>query len=87
MVLKYWSPDMNVSTMTLRDKFSNHGYQGFIHKNCVEIHGIHPKPDYLLHNTKILYQTQNKLDLPVFEALHIYTTVPNSMKIFTIFPA
>jgi len=75
------SPDTNVSyigmaTMTLRERFSNHRYQGSIHKHCVEIHGIRPKLDYLLDDTKIIYQAQNKLDLPVFEALHIYNHRP-----------
>ena len=73
--------DTNVSyigmtTMTLRQRFSNHRYQGFIHKHCVEIHGIRPKLDYLLDNTKILYLTQNKLDLSIFETLQIYNLRP-----------
>ena len=75
------SPDTNVSyigmtTMTLRERFSNHRYQGSIHKHCVEIHGIRPKIDHLLNNTKILYQAQSKFDLPIFEALHIYNLRP-----------
>ena len=75
------SPDTTVSyigmtTMTLRERFSNHRYQGSIHKHCVEIHGIRPKLDHLLDNTEILYQTQSKLDLPIFEALHIYNLRP-----------
>jgi len=75
------SPDTNVSyigmtTMTLRERFSNHRYQGSIHKHCVEIHGNRPKIDHLLNNTKILYQAQSKFDLPIFEALHIYNLRP-----------
>jgi len=37
---------------------------------------IRSKLDYLLDDTKIIYQAQNKLDLPVFEALHIYNHRP-----------
>jgi len=75
------SPDTNVSyigitTMTLRKRLGNHRYQGSIHKHCLEIHGIRSKLDHRLDSTKILYQTKSKLDLPVFEALHIYYLCP-----------
>ena len=75
------SPDTNVSyigmtTMTLRERFSNHRHQGSIHKHCIEKHGIRLKLDHILENSNILYQTQSKLDLPVFEAIHIYNPRP-----------
>ena len=45
---EFRSPDTNIvsyicmTTMTLRERFSNHRYQGSIHKHCIEIHGIRP---------------------------------------------
>ena len=56
------SSDTNMSyigmtTITLREWFSNHKHQDSIHKHCVEIHGIRPKLDYVLNNTNLIFLT------------------------------
>ena len=76
-----------MTTMTVRESLGNHRYHVSINKLCVEIidhndiklkesmveiYNIRPKLDHLLDNTKIMNQAQNKLGLPIFEALHIH---------------
>ena len=72
--------------MTLRERFNNHSKNQEIQYHYIQIHDIRPKLDYILDNTKFLYQTQNKLDLTVFEALHTYNQRPKiNENIYDIF--
>ena len=62
---------IGLTTCTLKERFRHHRYQGSIFKHLRDVHDHVPTVDDLCRATKILYTSQNKYDLDVYEALFI----------------
>ena len=62
---------IGLTTMSLKERMSAHRYQGSIFKHFRTVHGVSPKIDYLLQQSKILYLESDPFLLAKFEALHI----------------
>ena len=62
---------IGLTTCTLKERFRHHRYQGSIFKHLRDVHDHVPTGDDLCRATKILYTSQNKYDLNLYEALFI----------------
>lgn len=67
---------ISITTRTEAERLYEHSYKGFIYKHFMEVHGYRPKLDEILKSSTILYRVQNRKDIHVFEALHIYAKKP-----------
>ena len=66
-----------MTTCTLKNRLSRHRYQGSIFSHYRVHHKINPDIDMLLNSTEIVYFCNNKILLPIIEALFIRKRKPN----------
>ena len=68
---------IGLTTCTLKERFTGHKYKGAIFAYYHRKHACRPELDNLLSATKILYNCDNRFELPIYEALFIRKKKPN----------